>query len=528
MKEQLVEFGQRLGKAILLPVAILPVAGLLLGVSAALSGEAVIQAYPFLGNEILQAILKIMNAAGSGVFNALPLIFAIGIAVGLARREKGSAGLASVVGYFVLIITINALLDITGQLATGDMDPRLVGQGAQFGIMTLQMGVFGGILAGIITGLVHNRFYNVKLPEFLAFFGGSRFVPILNTFVFLIVGAIMFIVWPFIGNAIASFGEFATGLGTLGAFLYGLMLRTLYLFGLHHVFYLPFWTTAAGGTLEVGGQVFEGFQTIFLAQLSDPNTTKFFGNLALFNSGRYLHMMFGMIGIVFAMYKAIPAGPKRKATSGFLISIGLTAFITGVTEPISFALLFASPILFVAEAILFAGSFVVASLFNITIGSTFSAGLVEFLLFGVFQGNDKTNFLWVLALGIPVFLVYYFVFKTLIVKLNAKTPGRDDEEITDEEKNLNSKYETGQAKTIIEGLGGFDNITDLDNCATRLRVSVKKPDQINADTLKQTGAMNTVVRGKAIQVIYGPKVNMIRNDIDEYVDEQNIEHLKQQ
>lgn len=527
MKDKLVEFGQRLGKAILLPVAVLPVAGLLLGVSAALSGDAVIQAYPFLDNTVLQAILSIMNAAGSGVFNALPLIFAIGIAVGLARREKGSAGLASVIGYFVLIITINALLDITGQLASGDMDPRLVGQGDQFGIMTLQMGVFGGILAGIITGLVHNRFYNIKLPEFLAFFGGSRFVPILNTFIFLIVGAVMFIVWPFIGQAISNFGEFATGLGTLGAFLYGLMLRTLYLFGLHHVFYLPFWTTAAGGTLEVGGVVYEGFQNIFLAQLSDPNTTQFFGNIALFNSGRYFHMMAGMIGIVLAMYRSIPAGPKRKATSGFLISIGLTAFITGVTEPISFALLFASPILFVAEAILFALTFVLASLFNITIGSTFSAGLVEFLLFGVFQGNDKTNYLWVILLSIPVLFVYYFVFKTLIIKLKAKTPGRDDEEITDEEKKHHVQYESGQAQQIIEGLGGFDNITDIDNCATRLRVSVKKPDQINADLLKETGAMNTVVRGKAIQVIYGPKVNVIRNDIDEYVDQQNIEHLKQ-
>lgn len=527
MKQQLLEFGQRLGKAILLPVAILPVSGLLLGISAALSGEAVIGAYPILDNTILQAFLKILNAAGSGVFNALPLIFAIGIAVGLSRREKGSAALASVVGYFVLIITINALLDVTGQLATGDIDPRLVGQGSQFGVMTLQMGVFGGILAGIVTSFVHNRFYNIKLPEFLAFFGGSRFVPILNTFVFLIVGAIMFFVWPVIGNGIASFGELATGLGTFGAFLYGLMLRTLYLFGLHHVFYLPFWTTAAGGTLEVGGQMYEGFQTIFLAQLSDPSTTKFFGNLALFNSGRYLHMMVGMLGIVAAMYKTIPAGPKRKVTSGFLVSIGLTALITGVTEPISFALLFASPILFIAEAILFAGSFVVASLFNITIGSTFSAGLVEFLLFGVFQGNDKTNYLWIILLSIPVFFVYYFVFKTLILKLNAKTPGRDDVEITDEEKNVKIKYETGKAKDIITGLGGFDNITDIDNCATRLRVSVKKADKIDADVLKQTGALNTVVRGKAIQVIYGPTVNLIRNDIDEYIDEKQINHLQQ-
>lgn len=525
MKDLLMGFGQKLGKAILLPVAILPVAGLLLGVSSALSGQAVIDTYPILGNTVLQAVLQIMNAAGSGVFNALPLIFAVGIAIGLAKKEKGPAALAAVVGYFVLIITINSLLTITGDIAPPDVDPRAFGQGSQFGVLTLQMGVFGGILTGIVTGFIHNRFYNIKLPEMLAFFGGSRFVPIVNTFVFLIVGAMMYIIWPLIGNGIASFGEFATGLGTLGSFLYGLMLRTLYLFGLHHVFYLPFWTTAAGGTLEVGGQVYEGFQTIFLAQLSDPETTKFFGNLALFNSGRYLHMMFGMLGIVFAMYKAIPAGPKRKATAGFLLSVGLTAFVTGVTEPISFALLFASPILFAAEAILFALSFVLASLANITIGSTFSAGLVEFLLFGVFQGNDKTNFLWVILLGIPVAIVYYFVFKFLILKLNAKTPGRDDEEVTEQESAHQASNADGQAKTIIEGLGGFENITEIDNCATRLRVSVVKPDKINASLLKQTGAMNTVVRGKAIQVIYGPKVNIIRGEIDDYIQENNIKHL---
>ena len=517
-KGRLMDFGQRLGKAILLPIAIMPVAGLFLGISSALSGAAVIQAYPFLDNVFIQAILKIMNAAGNGVFNAMPLVFAIGIGVGLAKKEKGAAALASVVGYFVLILTINALLNITGKIAPADADPRLYGQGAQFGIMTLQMGVFGGILTGIITSFVHNRFYKMKLPEFLAFFGGSRFVPIVNTFVFLIVGSLTYVIWPTISNGISAFGNMVSGLGVLGAFLYGLMLRTLYLFGLHHVFYLPFWTTAAGGVLEVGGKVYEGFQTIFLAQLADPNTTKFFENLALFNSGRYFHMMFGMPAAVFAMYKAIPVGPKRKATLGFLVSIALTSFITGVTEPISFALLFASPILFVAEALLFSLCFVLAGLFHITIGSTFSAGLIEFLLFGVFQGNAKTGWIWIVVLGIPVAIVYYFVFKTLIIKLNAKTPGRDDEGNTEEESKLVASYESGQAKSIIEALGGVDNITDLDNCATRLRVSVVKADKIDTEGLKATGAHNTIIRGKSIQVIYGPKVNMIRAEIDEYLD----------
>ncbi|WP_045518924.1 PTS transporter subunit EIIC [Neobacillus niacini] len=520
IKQKSLDFGQRLGKAILLPIAILPVAGLLLGISSALSGAAVLQAYPVLNNTILQAILQIMNAAGSGVFSALPLIFAVGIAVGLVKGDKGTAGLAAVVGYFVLIITINALLKVTGGLPPEGTDPRAYGQGLQFGVMTLQMGVFGGILAGIGTAFVHNRFYKTSLPEFLAFFGGSRLVPIVNTFAFLIIGSLMFLIWPFIGHGIAAFGEFATGLGVFGSFLYGLTLRTLYLLGLHHVFYLPFWTTSAGGTLEVGGQVYQGFQTIFLAQLSDPSTTKFFENLALFNSGRYLHIMIGMPAVAFAMYKAIPAGPKRKATAGFLLSMGLTAFITGVTEPLSFALLFASPILFVIEAVLFASVFVVAALADITIGSTFSAGAIEFLLFGVFQGNDKTNYIWALLLGIPIAIAYFFIFKTAIIKLNAKTPGREDDGVTEEEKTSPSNYVTdsGKSEQIIAALGGMSNITDIDNCATRLRVSVKKGDVIDVNALKSTGAYNTIVRGTSVQVIFGPKVNLVRADIDEYIE----------
>ena len=215
------------------------------------------------------------------------------------------------------------------------------------------------------------------------------------------------------------------------------------------------------------------------------------------------------------MYTAIPKGPKRKATFGFLLSIGLTSFLTGVTEPISFALLFVSPLLFVAEAVSFAISFVIAAIAKITIGSTFSAGLVEFLLFGVFQGNSKTNYIWILILGIPIFIVNYLLFKFLIEKLNAKTPGREDDE--EQEKGLKGKYTSGEAKTIIEALGGMGNISDIDNCATRLRVTVKKLDVVNIDLLKQTGAHNVVTRGKNLQIIYGPTVNLIRTEIDEYV-----------
>lgn len=513
-------FAQKLGKAILLPISILPVAGLFLGIAASLTNGAVIEAYPILGTPALQAFLKILNAIGNSVFTALPLIFAVGIAVGLAKKDKGTAGLAAVVGYFVLITTINALLAVTNRLPEPGVDPRTLGLGAQFGIMTLQMGVFGGVLAGIYTAWVHNRYYKLKLPEFLAFFGGSRSVPIITTVVGAIFGVIMFFVWPAIGNAIAAFGILASKAGIFGAFIYGLLLRTLYIFGLHHVFYLPFWTTAAGGTAVVAGQTVYGWQNIFLAQLADPSTTQFFGNIALYNSGRYVHMLFTLPAVCLAMYHAIPDAKKRKQTLGFIVSIALTCFITGVTEPISFALLFANPILFIGEALLFASGFLATAITGTTIGSTFSAGLIEFLLFGVFQGNSKTGFIWILIIGIPFAIVTYFLFKFLITKLNAKTPGRegDNEEA---EKNIKTTYQSGQAKDIIDALGGMANIEDLDNCATRLRVNVKKMAEVDIEALKKTGAINTLVRGKNVQVIYGPSVNIIRVEIDEYIDKLN-------
>ena len=284
------------------------------------------------------------------------------------------------------------------------------------------------------------------------------------------------------------------------------MSRTLYVCGLHHVFYLPFWTTAAGGVAEVGGVMIEGWQNIFLAQLADPNTTHFFENIALYNSGRYIHMLFTMPAICLAMYHSIPDKKRRKKTLGFLLSLALTCFITGVTEPISFALLFANPILFIVEALIFALSFVACAVTGVTIGSTFSAGLIEFLLFGVFQGNAKTGFVWIIILGIPFAIASYFIYRFLIVKLDAKTPGREDDN-EEAESSLKSAYKSGQAKAIIEALGGIKNIEDIDNCATRLRVNIKKIADVNLDALKETGAHNTLVEEKSSSYLWTIAVN---------------------
>lgn len=515
LKDSLFNLGQRLGKAILLPIAVLPVAGLFLGVSAALTNPTIVKSYPVLGNKIIQAILRIMNAAGNGVFTALPLIFAVGIAVGLANSDKGTAGLASVVGYFTMNCTINALLIVTGRIAPQGADLRLYGQGNVLGIVTLQTGIFGGLLIGILTAFLHNKYHKIKLPVYLAFFGGSRFVPIITSVASLALGGALFLVWPVVGQLMASIGNYVNGAGLFGAFIYGLILRALLPLGLHHVFYLPFWTTSLGGTLEVGGKVYEGFQTIFLAQLADPATTKFFSNLALFNSGRYLHIMIGLPAVCLAMYHCIDDPKKRKMTMGFLLSAALTSFVTGVTEPIDFALLFASPILYVVSCVFFALSFVLTGAIGVTIGSTFSAGIIEFLLFGVMQGNAKTKFLWIVIVAIPIALAYYFTFKFLIKKFNYKTPGREED--SEETEEIGNVCPGEREKMIIEGLGSIENIIDVDNCATRLRVTVKDSSKINEGVLKRTGALGVVVKGKSIQVIYGPTVNIIRDEVEQYI-----------
>ena len=519
IKEKTFNLGQKLGKAILLPIAILPVAGLLLGVSAALSNPVIVKTYPALNHVAIQAVFKIMNAAGNGVFSALPLIFAVGIAVGLAKADKGTAGLASVIGYLIMNCTINALLTITGKIAPKDIDPKLFGQGNILGTVTLQTGIFGGIVIGLMVAYLHNKYYQKKLPTYLAFFGGSRFGPIVTSVAALAAGAVLFFIWPFFGALFASAGVLVNKTGILGAFIYGFILRLLLPLGLHHVFYLPFWTTALGGTLEVGGKSVEGFQAIFLAQLGDPDTAKFFGNLAKFNSGRYLHIMIGLPAVCLAMYRAIPDKKRRIATMGFLLSAALTSFITGVTEPIDFALLFASPVLYLVSCVYFALCFVITTVADITIGSTFSAGVIEFLLFGVMQGNAKTGYLYLLLIGIPLFFVYYFSFKFMIQKFNYKTPGRGDESddvMMDDGKGGNVT-DGKKEQAIIDGLGGLENIVDLDNCATRLRVTLKDGTKVNEPKLKGTGAVGIISKGNSIQVVYGPTVNIIKNDLEAYI-----------
>jgi maltose/glucose PTS system EIICB component len=508
---------QQFGKSFMLPIAILPAAGLLLGIGGALSNPNTVSAYPFLDTAWLQAIFTVMSAAGNIVFANLPVIFAVGVAIGLAKSDKGTAGLAALIGYLVMNATINAVLIISGNLATENLAG--VGQGTALGIQTLESGVFGGIVVGILAGMLHNRFNKIELPQFLGFFGGSRFVPIVTSFAAIILGVIMYYVWPLFQELIFNIGDIVNATGYIGTFFYGFILRMLGPLGLHHIFYLPFWQTGLGGSLEIAGQLVQGTQNIFFAQLGDPNVTQFFEGTSRFMSGRFITMMFGLLGAAYAIYRT--AKPKhKKVVGGLMLSAALTSFLTGITEPLEFSFLFVAPVLYVVHAIFDGLAFMLAHIFPITIGQTFSGGFIDFILFGVLQGQDKTNWLYVIPIGIAWFFLYYFVFKFLIKKFNYKTPGREDEKAEESSSNDAAPVsKEGRPYAIIHALGGEENLVNVDNCATRLRVTVKDGDKVDKAALQQTGSKGVLVKGDGVQVVYGPQVSVIKNEIEEVLED---------
>lgn len=502
---------QRFGKSFMLPIAVLPAAGLLLGIGGALSNPNSIKAYPVLDIAWLQHVFTIMAAAGNIVFANLAILFAVGIAVGLARSDKGTAGLAAVLAFLVMNSTINALLKITGTLAKDSL--ASVGQGMSLGVQTLETGVFGGVVVGIMTYYLHKRFHKAELPQFLGFFGGSRFVPIVCSFAAIFLGCIMFVVWPHFQKIIFGLGGIVDSTGYIGTLIYGFVLRMLGPFGLHHIFYLPFWTTALGGTAVINGQLVEGTQRIFFAQLGDPATQHYYIGISRFMSGRFITMMFGLIGACLAMYQT--AKPeKKKVVGGLLLSAGLTSFMTGITEPIEFSFLFVAPQLYVLHAFFDGCAFMIAHILEITVGQTFSGGCIDLILFGILQGNAKTNWLYIPMVGVPWFFLYYLSFKYLILKFDFKTLGREDDDAESEESE-EAVQVTSRAAQVIEGLGGRANIEELDCCATRLRVTVKDPEKVRERLLKASGSRGVLRSGKGVQVIYGPQVSVIKNEVEE-------------
>ena len=540
MKDKIFGVLQRVGRSFMLPIAILPVAGLLLGIGSSFTNATTIETYgleAILGSgTVLNALLTIMSKAGSIIFDNLPIIFAVGVAIGMAKKEKEVAALAAMISFFVMNATINGMLIVQGDiLADGSLAPGVLSGTvvSVCGIQTLQMGVFGGIIVGLGVAALHNKFYKIQVPNALSFFGGSRFVPIISTLTYVGVGILMYFIWPVVQNGIYALGGLVTGTGYLGTLIFGIIKRALIPFGLHHVFYLPFWQTAVGGTMEVAGQIVEGGQNIFFAQLADPTTVHFSADATRYFSGEFIFMIFGLPGAALAMYRC--AKPeKKKQAGGLLLSAALACMLTGITEPLEFSFLFVAPILFVVQVVLAGAAYMIAHILNIAVGLTFSGGFLDLLLFGILQGNEKTSWLMIIPVGIIYFILYYVIFSVLIKKLDLKTPGREDD---DGETKLFTKADylakqgagaggngsagnEGDEKSMLitQGLGGKKNISDVDCCATRLRCTVVKPELVNEGILKATSPSGIIRKGQGIQIIYGPGVSVIKSNTEDYLE----------
>ena len=531
MKDKIFGILQRVGRSFMLPIAILPVAGLLLGVGGSFTNETMLSAYGLLGimgpGTVFHAILQVMSEAGDIVFGNLPIIFAMGVAIGMAKKEKEVAALAAAISFFIMHASISAMI-------TNNGGPEKMLDGATTsvcGITSLQMGVFGGILVGLGVAALHNRFYKIELPQVLSFFGGTRFVPIVCALAYTAVGILMFFIWPVIQSGIYAVGDVVLSSGYAGTWVYGFMERLLIPFGLHHVFYLPFWQTALGGTLEVGGQLVEGAQNIFFAQLADPSVEQFAVSATRFMTGKFPLMIFGLPGAALAMYQTAKS-EKRQEVGGLLLSAALTSMLTGITEPLEFTFLFVAPLLYGIHCVLAGLAYMLMHVFSVAVGMTFSGGFIDMFLFGILQGNGKTNWIWIVVVGVFYFVVYYFLFSFLIRKMDLKTPGRDDSE----EVKLYRRSDVEARKTggsdapagmtqedelsmqICNGLGGKKNISDVDCCATRLRCTVKKSELVSDAMLKATGASGVVHKGNGVQVIYGPRVTVIKSNLEDYLE----------
>lgn len=535
MKDKIFGVLQRVGRSFMLPIALLPVAGLLLGIGSSFTNATTLETYHLTGiiyeGSVLYTILDIMSKTGNIIFENLALLFAMGVAIGMAKKEKEVAALSGAIAFLIMNTAISALISAKGgveAMAANSTTKAL-------GITTLQMGVFGGIIVGLGVAALHNKFYKIQLPQVLSFFGGSRFVPIISSVVYLAVGILMFFIWPVVQGWIASLGKLVLASGYAGTWLYGFIERALIPFGLHHVFYIPFWQTEIGGSMMIDGNLVQGAQNIFFAELASKSTEHFSVSATRFMSGKFPFMIFGLPAAALAMYHT--ARPeKKKAVGGLLLSAALTSMLTGITEPIEFTFLFVAPLMYAVHCVLVGFSFMLMHIFNVGVGMTFSGGIIDLTLFGILQGNAKTNWIWIVIVGLFYGVIYYLVFRFMIVKINLKTPGReaDDEETklyTRKDMNAKKSGKSASAGTdtvsarILKGLGGKDNISDFDCCATRLRITVKNPDIVSDNLLKESGASGVVHKGNGVQIIYGPQVSVVKSKLEDFMDSEDSDRL---
>ena len=510
MKKHLFSLLQRIGQSFMLPIALLPIAGIFLGIGSSLTNTNMLAAYHLKGlmgpGTAPYILFSLLNSAGSIIFDNLPILFAVGVAIGMARTEKATAALSGIVAFFVMHSTIGSLITYTGRSHS-----FLTGATTEIvGITSLQMGVFGGIIVGLGVAALHNRFYKIELPKVFSFFGGTHFIPIISAITYVGIGILMFYIWPPIQILINDAGKLVLMSGYGGTFVYGLLERALIPFGLHHVFYMPFWQTAVGGRELVNSQLIEGAQNIFFAELASPDTSHFSVAATRFMSGKFPLMMFGLPGAALAMYTC--ARPEnKKAVGSLLLSAAISSAVTGITEPLEFAFLFVAPPLYVIHCAFAGLSYMLMHMLNVGIGMTFSGGFLDFFLFGILQGNTKTSWLHVIPVGILYFIVYFIVFRVMILKFNYQTPGHEKDNAAPV-NNADNK-----SQQILDGLGGLENISDLSCCATRLRVTLHRPSKLNKEKLLSTGAAAVVANGDGVQVVYGPEVTVIHARLQDYI-----------
>ena len=538
MKKHLFSLLQRIGQSFMLPIALLPIAGIFLGIGSSFTNTNMLAAYHLKGlmgpGTAPYILFSLLNSAGSVIFDNLPILFAVGVAIGMARTEKAAAALSSIVAFFVMHSTIGSLITFTGRSHS-----FLTGATTEIvGITSLQMGVFGGIIVGLGVAALHNHFYKIELPKIFSFFGGTHFIPIISAITYVGVGILMFYIWPPIQTLINDAGKLVLMSGYGGTFVYVLMERALIPFGLHHVFYMPFWQTAVGGRELVNGQLIEGAQNIFFAELASPGISHFHVEATRFMSGKFPLMMFGLPGAALAMYTC--ARPERKkAVGSLLLSAAISSAVTGITEPLEFAFMFVAPPLYVIHC-LFAGlAYMLMHILNVGIGMTFSGGFLDFFLFGILQGNAKTSWLHVIPVGILYFVGYFVIFRVMILKFNYQTPGREKGSVAAADTKSSAIFpnqptavqsvpdtyqshaasdaKTARNQQILAGLGGPDNIADLSCCATRLRITLQNPEKLDKEKLLATGAAAVVANGNGVQVIYGPEVTVIHAELQDYI-----------
>lgn len=510
MKKHIFSLLQRIGQSFMLPIALLPIAGIFLGIGSSLTNTNMLAAYHLKGlmgpGTAPYILFSLLNSAGSIIFDNLPILFAVGVAIGMARTEKATAALSGIVAFFVMHSTIGSLITYTGRSHS-----FLTGATTEIvGITSLQMGVFGGIIVGLGVAALHNRFYKIELPRVFSFFGGTHFIPIISAITYVGIGILMFYIWPPIQILINDAGKLVLMSGYGGTLVYGLLERALIPFGLHHVFYMPFWQTAVGGRELVNGQLIEGAQNIFFAELANPDTSHFSVAATRFMSGKFPLMVFGLPGAALAMYTC--ARPEnKKAVGSLLLSAAISSAVTGITEPLEFAFLFVAPPLYVIHCAFAGLSYMLMHILNVGIGMTFSGGFLDFFLFGILQGNTKTSWLHVIPVGILYFIVYFIVFRVMILKFNYQTPGHEKDNAAPV-NNADNK-----SQQILDGLGGLENISDLSCCATRLRVTLHRPSKLNKEKLLATGAAAVVANGDGVQIVYGPEVTVIHARLQDYI-----------